>query len=338
MATVAVVILNYNGKPYLEKFLPSVVQHSRESQVFVADNASADGSVAYVQTHFPGVRLIQLDANYGFTTGYNKALQQVTADYYLLLNSDVEVTPGWLAPLLALMESDVRIAACQPKIKSYYRKTFFEYAGAGGGMLDKYGYPFCRGRLFDTIEEDQGQYDDTTEVFWATGACLMVRAKTYWQTGGLDDYFFAHMEEIDLCWRMQQAGYRIMYCGASTVYHVGGGTLPRSNPRKTFLNFQNGLLVLYKNLPPEQLWQTLLVRLVLDGLAALRFLLAGSGRDCMAVFQAHLAFYRNFGRFAQQRKTAARTSGQFTGKLLYRRSIVYAYFMRRKKTFGELDN
>ncbi len=332
----AVVILNYNGKNYLEQFLLRVIQYTPAAQIIVADNCSADGSVDMLRQCFPEIRIIQLDRNEGFSRGYNLALQQVEAKYYVLLNSDVEVTPGWLEPLIALLENNTEIAACQPKIKSFSQRQLFEYAGAAGGFLDRWGYPFCRGRVFDTVEEDYGQYDDTTETDWATGACLLIRAEMYWQTGGLDDHFFAHMEEIDLCWRLRSMGHRIFYCGQSTVYHVGGGTLNRNSPWKTFLNFRNGMALLYKNLPANQLWSVILLRLLLDGVAGLFFLLKGFPAHCWAVIRAHFSFYGNFGHWMQQRKRVRRISGGLNREPLYRESIVWAYFARGKKKFSEL--
>lgn len=332
----AVVILNYNGKSYLAQFLPLVIQHTTSAEIVVADNCSTDGSVEMLQHRFPAVRVIQLDRNEGFSRGYNLALQQVEAQYYVLLNSDVEVTPGWLEPLIALMEGNPRIAACQPKIRSFSRKHLFEYAGAAGGFLDQWGYPFCRGRLFDTVEEDLGQYDNTVETDWATGACMVVRADTYWKAGGLDDHFFAHMEEIDLCWRLRSMGHKIFYNGQSTVFHVGGGTLNRISPRKTFLNFRNGLALLYKNLPDDRLWTIVFLRLVLDGVAGLFFLLRGFPAHCWAVVKAHASFYVNFRLWAQQRKNARRIGGGFSRKPFYQDSIIKAYFLQGKKKFSEL--
>lgn len=336
MRSVAVVILNYNGQKYLEKFLPTVVRYSEGSQIVVADNRSTDNSLLYVETNFPQVRLIRLLRNEGFSRGYNLALQQVKADYYVLLNSDVEVTPGWLSPLLALMDTDSSIAACQPKIKSYLNKHLFEYAGAAGGFIDRWGYPFCRGRIFQHVEKDNYQYNNPIEVFWATGACMVVRSELYWAMKGLDDDFFAHMEEIDLCWRFKNAGYKIFYCPESEVYHVGGGTLAPSNPRKTFLNFRNGIALLYKNIPSNQLIPTIFIRLVLDGVAAFYFLFTSSVGDFLAVGQAHLNFYRNYKSWRQKRKEALGKENGLQHKQIYNKSIVYAYYIRGKKKFNEL--
>ncbi|MDO1447619.1 glycosyltransferase family 2 protein [Rhodocytophaga aerolata] len=336
MYSVAVVILNYNGKHFLEKFLPSVITYSIGSQIIVADNKSTDGSIEYLQQNFPTIEIIRLIRNEGYSQGYNLALQQIKATYYILLNSDVEVTPNWLNPLIALMESDSQIAACQPKIKSYSDKRAFEYAGAAGGYIDKYGYPFCRGRLFSHVEIDNGQYNDTREVFWATGACMVVRAELFWLLGGLDPHFFAHMEEIDLCWRIKNAGYKIIYCAESTVFHVGGGTLPVSNPRKTFLNFRNGIVLLYKNLPEDQLWRIIFIRLVLDGVAAIQFLLTFSFANFAAVFKAHMSFYKNISVWKQQRKKSIRLAKGFAHEEIYKKSIVYSFFIEKKRTFKQL--
>ena len=327
---VAVVILNWNGKSFLEKFLPSVIEHSPEATIYVADNASSDDSVAFLSSTFPNVELILIEENLGFAGGYNRALANLKEDFFVLLNSDVEVTPNWLSPLIDLMDSDSKIAACQPKILQYDRKTHFEYAGAAGGFIDKLGYPFCRGRIFDTLEEDTGQYNTVQEIFWATGACLVFRSSVYRELGGLDADFFAHMEEIDLCWRTKRAGYKIMAQPESVVYHVGGGTLSRSNPRKTFLNFRNGLELLAKNLPSNQLALTIPLRLILDGIAGMKFLLSGQIADFWAVIRAHFAFY---GRL---RQTLSKRSGNFANTVLYQRSIVVDYYLRGKKRFSEL--
>ena len=290
MSKVAVVILNYNGEEMLGRFLPSVVENSPGADIIVADNASTDGSVAFVKENFPSVKIVSLDRNYGFAGGYNRALEKVAADYVLLLNSDVEVTPGWLEPLVALLDADSSIVACQPKILDFKRKTHFEYAGAAGGFIDCYGYPYCRGRLFDTVEEDKGQYDVPCDIFWATGAALLVRAAAYRAAGGLDECFFAHMEEIDLCWRLRSRGYRIVCEPRSVVYHVGGATLSAGNPKKTYLNFRNNLLMLYKNLPSCELGKVMRVRCLLDYVAALKFAVTGEWSHCKALFRARRDF------------------------------------------------
>jgi GT2 family glycosyltransferase len=331
---VAVVILNWNGKKFFEKFLPSLLENSRnEAEIIVADNASSDDSVEYLKSDFPGVRIIQHDKNFGFAKGYNLALAQVEADYYILLNSDIEVTPNWIQPVIDLMESDASIAACQPKIRSFAEPQKFEYAGAAGGFIDKYGYPFCRGRMFLSIEEDDGQYDDTIEIFWATGACMFVRANLFHQFGGLDEDFFAHMEEIDFCWRLKNEGYKIMYCPSSVVYHIGGGTLPKISWRKTYLNFRNNCILLYKNLPDNLLLEVFAKRLVLDGIAATKFLITAGFKDFFAVSKAHLSFYRSLKKTRQKRKKLKQ--GQV--KNIYQKNIVFEYYLRGKKKFTDLD-
>ncbi len=334
MIRVAVVILNYNGKAFLERFLPNVIAScdSALAEVVVADNASTDGSVDFMRERFPQVRLIENGSNEGFSTGYNLALQQIEAQYYVLLNSDIEVTPNWIEPIINLMDSDPKIAACQPKILSYYHKEQFEYAGACGGFIDKYGYPFCRGRVFQHLEEDKGQYDAPMEVFWATGACMFVRADLYHQMGGLDDSFFAHMEEIDLCWRLKNAGNKVYCCPQSVVYHIGGGTLPKDSPRKTYLNFRNNLSVLVKNLPDHCVKRVILYRVFLDWVAALKFLCEGCFRDFQMVFKAHLDFYKRLKSLREKRKKAQRNK---VG-CMYRRNIVFDSMILGKNKFSDL--
>lgn len=330
---IAVVILNWNGKLFLEKFLPSVISHSQDATIYVADNASTDGSIEYVQTNYPNVKLIANKENRGYAGGYNKALSNLEEEYLVLLNSDVEVVQNWLSPLSQLLDSDDKIAACQPKVLSHSQKSHFEYAGAAGGFIDSFGFPFCRGRMFDTLEKDSGQYNSTVEVFWATGACLFVRNSAFSELGGLDEDFFAHMEEIDFCWRAKRAGYKIMVQPESVVYHVGGGTLSSSSPFKTFLNFRNGLELLAKNLPKGRLLTVLLIRMILDGIAALKFLVSGKPKDFWSVFRAHLAFY---GRI---RKTLSKRSGSFeTVNCRFKGSVVFAYFLGGKKKFSELPS
>ena len=333
---IAIVILNWNGLKFLQQFLPAVIAHSPGCQIIVADNASSDGSVPFLRKQFPNVGLILNPDNLGFCEGYNQALQQVAADYYVLLNSDVEVTPGWIKPVISLMAADETIAACQPKIKSYYKRDCFEYAGAAGGFIDYLGYPFCRGRVFETVEKDQGQYNDEIPVFWATGACLFIKAEAYWQANGFEKTFFAHMEEIDLCWRLQLMGYKIMYCGHSEVYHVGGGSLPKNNPRKTYLNFRNGLALLYKNIGPENKKSILLTRIILDWVAALKFLLTGYGKDARAVLRAHGNLWQNRKYWQIQRAAMNHTHALSPG-LVYQKSLVWEYFINRKKTYQELN-
>ena len=335
MKKVAVVILNYNGKKFLEEFLPNVIANTNAdmADVIVADNASTDGSKEFMREHFPAIRLIDNGSNGGFATGYNLALRQIEAEYFVLLNSDIEVTPGWIEPVVELMDAHPEIAACQPKILSYCERNKFEYAGAAGGFIDRYGYPFCRGRVFQTLEEDRGQYDDVCEVFWATGACLFVRADLYLKHGGLDDSFFAHMEEIDFCWRMKNLGYKIFCCPQSTVYHIGGGTLPKSSSRKTYLNFRNNLSLLYKNLPQSRVFWVISYRIVLDWVAAFKFLCGGGLKDFWAVARAHADFYRRMHSIRQMRKTLHNHEvGQ-----MYQRNIVFENYLRGRKTFSSLD-
>ncbi len=334
MIQVAVVILNYNGKEFLKKFLPLVLRHSKEvAQVWVADNASSDGSVEMLKTDFPEVNLIVNPVNGGFATGYNMALQKISSDYYVLLNSDIEVTSNWIEPVIELMESEKGIVACQPKILSYFDKNKFEYAGAAGGYMDKYGYPFCRGRIFQSLETDTGQYDQPVEVFWATGACLFVRSHLYHELGGLDDDFFAHMEEIDFCWRAKNLGYKVMVEPKSTVFHIGGGTLPKSSARKTYLNFRNNFVLLYKNLPQHRLFKVFVARLFLDGVAAIKFLVQGGMGDFIAVIRAHLYFYRHFSTLHKKRKQLK----QQPVSKIYRGNIAFDHYLLRKKKFSDLD-
>ncbi|EAY27717.1 glycosyltransferase family 2 protein [Microscilla marina] len=330
---VAVVILNYNGRAFLEKFLPSVIQYSDHHSIVVADNASTDDSIDFMKNTYPEVRLIEMERNTGFSQGYNIALKEIEAEYYVLLNSDVEVTPHWLQSMVEFMDAHPQVAACQPKIKAFHRKSDFEYAGAAGGFIDKLGYPFCRGRIFDEIEADKGQYNDVYEIFWATGACMFVRASLYWQQGGLDNDFFAHMEEIDLCWRFKNAGYQVYYVGTSEVYHVGGGTLPKSNPRKTFLNFRNNLALLYKNLPKGKVWTTLCWRFWLDGVAWLHFMLKGQVKDALAISKAYWKFYTNVRFWQKKRKSNPNYS---IHPQMLRQSLVFAYFFKKKRRFHDL--
>lgn len=331
---VAVVILNYNGERFLEQFLPTVLASCDPAiaEVIVADNASTDNSVALMRDCFPQVRLILNDSNGGFATGYNQALRQVEAQYYVLLNSDIEVPKGWIEPVIELMDAHPEIAACQPKILSYYHNEQFEYAGASGGFIDKYGYPFCRGRVFQNLEDDEGQYDDPREVFWATGACMFVRADLYHQVGGLDDSFFAHMEEIDLCWRLKNAGYKVYCCPQSKVYHIGGGTLPKNSPRKTYLNFRNNLSLLVKNLPKHRVHRTILYRILLDWVAAFKFLFEGCPKDFCMVFKAHRDFYKRLRTLRENRKATEHKQVS----CVYWRNIVFDSIIRGKKKFNEL--
>jgi len=331
---IAIVILNYNGKRFLERFLADVLSKSCHlADLIVADNASTDGSMEYIRENFPEIQCITFSKNYGFAGGYNKALRNLEYRYYLLLNSDIEVSEGWLEPLYELMESDPAIAACQPKLLSFADKAYFEYAGAAGGFIDAFGYPFCRGRVFQHIEPDQGQYDDIIEVFWASGACMLVRSAVFHQLNGLDDSFFAHMEEIDFCWRAKIKGYKIMYCPQSKVYHIGGGTLPKLSPKKTYLNFRNNLSMLYKNLPAGRLFVIIFLRLILDGIASIKFLTDGGTGDFLAVLRAHMHFYRKLPRLhAKRRKIKPVKVNQ-----IYHRNLVVDYFLFQKHFFSTLD-
>lgn len=329
----SVVILNWNGAEMLRKFLPSVLMHSAGVEVIVADNASTDDSLQLLAEEFPSVRTIVLDRNYGFAEGYNQALRQVEAEYYLLLNSDVEVPEGWLAPMMEYMESHPEVAACQPKMLCQWDKSMLEYAGACGGYIDRLGYPFCRGRVFGTIEEDRGQYDDVQAVTWASGAALLVRSRRYWEAGGLDGRFFAHQEEIDLCWRLRSRGYGIVCVPQSVVYHVGGGTLPKENPRKTYLNFRNNLLLLYKNYPAEGFAGLMAKRLVLDALASLQFLAKGEWGSFCAVWKARRDFRRMKLDFGKDREQNLRLTKVPLSGILTQKSILWQYYVKGRKTY-----
>ena len=329
----AVIILNWNGKKMLEKFLPSVTRHTTgDNEVIIADNGSTDDSVAFLREHYPSLRILQFDHNYGFAEGYNRAFAQVEADYYVLLNDDVEVGDNWIAPVLELMEGDPAVAIAQPKLLMYDQRDTFEYAGGAGGYIDKNGYPFCRGRLFSTLEQDHGQYDDPCEIFWASGAAMFVRASVWKELGGLDGEFFAHMEEIDFCWRARNRGYKVCYCPTSTVYHVGGGTLPKSSPRKTYLNFRNNMAMLYKNLPDSRRTKVMRLRYLLDIVASLKFLAGGNAREMRAVFQAH----RDFRRWKPAlRERRAGLTPREVG-CIYRGNLLLDYYLRGRKTYAEL--
>ncbi len=330
MKQVAVVVLNWNGKKLLEQFLPSVIRFSADATVYVADNYSTDDSIDFVKTHFPMVKIIRNAGNHGYAKGYNEALKFVEEDIYALVNSDVEVTENWLAPVVELFDREPETAIVQPKILDYRKKEYFEYAGAGGGYIDKYGYPFCRGRIFETLEKDEGQYDDEQEIFWASGACFFIRKETFRELKGFDGDFFAHQEEIDLCWRALNKNRKIKYCGKSTIYHLGGATLDSHNPQKTFLNFRNSLRMLVKNVPQQRLLGIILMRLLLDGVAGIRFLFQGKFEHTAAIVKAHFSFYKHFGSDYDKRD-------MFQIRIYYRtKSIVWDYFIDKKKTFTEL--
>ncbi len=334
---VAVVILNFNGKSYLEKFLPSVVEHSKTATIWVVDNCSTDESVDFLKANYPEIKLVINKENGGFAKGYNDGLKDICADYYVLLNSDVEVSENWIEPCIKLLASDEQIAAVQPKILAQKNKTHFEHAGAAGGYLDKNFYPFCRGRIFSEVEADEHQYDENTEVFWASGACMFIRAKLYHQFGGLDADFFAHMEEIDLCWRLKKSDYKIMACGEAKVYHVGGGTLNYMNPKKTFLNFRNSLFMIFKNYDGN-LFFKLFGRLVLDGFAACIFLFKFQFAHFAAVFKSHIALYMNIKSLRQKRKLIKDKTTSFNAVGIYKRNITFKNYLGGIKHFSQLDS
>jgi GT2 family glycosyltransferase len=337
MTKVAVVILNWNGVDHLKRFLPSVEKHTQISDVkiIIADNNSSDNSVEFIATNYPDIVIIQLDQNYGFAGGYNRSLKQVEAEYYVLLNSDIEVTANWLQPLIDLMDSNDKIGACQPKIHAYNNKAKFEYAGAAGGYIDKFGYPFCRGRILSEIEHDTGQYDTSCRIFWATGACLMVRANLFHELKGLDPNFFAHMEEIDLCWRIQNLGYKIYCEPKALVYHVGGGTLPNNNPRKLYLNYRNSLFMLFKNLPAQKLIPTLFLRLLLDGASGSIYLLSRRFSFLKAVLAAHLSFYLKLPGLLKQRKI--NNPPRSFPATVYSKSILKQFFIAKNRTYSSIE-
>lgn len=335
---VAIVILNWNGAKLLEEFLPSVIEHSPSdmSEIVVADNGSTDNSLAVLREKFPSVRTIPLDRNYGFAEGYNKAIHEIDNEYVVLLNSDVEVTPGWLDAPLSALEADPAIAAAQPKILSWHNRDYFEYAGAAGGYMDIYGYPYCRGRVLHVVEKDHGQYDTTADILWATGACLFVRTDIYKEVGGLDAEFFAHQEEVDMCWRLRSRGYRLVCTPQSVVYHVGGATLKAESPRKTFLNFRNNLLMIYKNLPERDLKRVMRARFFLDYIAAAKFLLCGHARNAKAVYDARKTFHRMRPEYAARRKENLALTTLADIPELMRRSLILSFYLKGKKTFTQL--
>lgn len=339
MTKIAVVILNWNGMQFLERFLPDVIKYSTGGgiEIWVADNCSTDNSTEFLKDRFPNVKLVKFDQNYGFAGGYNRAFSFIKAEYYILLNSDVEVTPEWTSPILKLMESDRNIAACMPKIKDLNRREYFEHAGAAGGFIDFLGYPFCRGRIFDVIERDSGQYDDEREIFWATGACMMVRAADWHGAGGFDERFFAHMEEIDLCWRLKNDQKKIRVVPSSVVYHLGGGTLPASNPKKTWFNFRNSLLMLLNNLPPGRLY-LLLVRMFLDWLSVFRFIVSFSFSNAFAVIKSHISFLMLFPEYYRKRRMLLLKNRKIImHREIFKKSIVIRFFILGKKYFSMLE-
>jgi len=337
MIKTAVVVLNWNGIDFLKRFLPGIVSMSNIPgvRVFLADNGSADKSVEWTRSELPTVEIIELDHNLGFSGGYNEALRQIDAEYYVLINSDIEVTPGWLDPMIEHLEKNPGTAACQPKILSESNRNYFEYAGAAGGFIDKYGFPFCRGRIQNHIEKDEGQYDDTCNIFWASGACMIIRASVWKEMEGLDSDFFAHMEEIDLCWRIAASGYDIYYIPNSVVYHVGGGTLAYASPRKTFLNFRNNLFLLYKNLPGKNYNRIIFVRMLLDGIAGIRFILMLKFNSCWQIFLAHIDYYRNMRSLGKKRERILLTARPVKSGLILNKSIITGFYLKGKKMFSD---
>ncbi|MGI9190556.1 MAG: glycosyltransferase family 2 protein [Chitinophagaceae bacterium] len=335
----AVVVLSYNGKDLHRDFFPELLREANGLyDVVLIDNASTNDTADYVRAHFPEVPIVTLTVNKGFANGYYEGLKQIDAENYILLSADFEITPGWFQPLRQVLNHYPDVAAVQPKIKYYRDKKLFEYAGAGGGFMDPQGYLFCRGRVFFDIEEDQQQYNDTIEVFWAGGGCMLVRAKAYHAVGGLDCDLYAHMEEVDLCWRLKHAGHRIAYCGASTVYHIGGSVISYGSPQKLFYNYRNSLVLLYKNLPMSQLWWLLPFRLVLDGVSGVRALLKGDFIDVKTIIQAHWSFFGTIGLWHKKRKAAQAIKTHNVGNGIYTHSILVQYFLKGKKKFTELPD
>lgn len=328
---IAIVILNWNGEVLLERYLPSVIQYSGDADIYMADNASTDRSVDFVKTNFPQIQIIQNSVNGGFAKGYNDALRSVEADVFCLLNSDVEVTENWLEPIKDGFKTLKDAAIIQPKILDLMRKEYFEYAGAAGGFIDQLGYPFCRGRIFQELEKDTGQYDDIKEIFWATGACMFIKSEVYWSLDGFDEDYFAHQEEVDLCWRAKNAGYNVYYIGASKVYHLGGSTLSSMNPKKTYLNFRNSLFSITKNLPRRKALLIIFLRLLLDAVAGIRFIFQFKFKHCFAIIKAHLAFYVKFHRMYRKRE-----KHNFIKKYYITKSIVWSHFVHHVKNFNIL--
>jgi hypothetical protein len=331
---VAVVILNYNGKKYLQDFLPTLIKYNPDfAEVIIADNCSTDDSIQFLKTEYPSLKTIINTQNHGFAGGYNTALNQLEHEYFILINSDVEVTENWTEALTTFMDGHPNVSACQPKIRDYHHLEKFEYAGAAGGYMDYLGYPFCRGRIFGKLEVDNNQYNDAVEIFWATGACMMVRAEVFKKLGGFDAHFFAHQEEIDLCWRMRNKGYKIMYVPNATVYHIGGGTLSSTNPKKTYLNFRNSLLSIIKNVPKKYLISSFLLRLFFDGLAGIQLLIQLKPTHTFAIIKAHFSVYKNFFGYIKKRENIPKE----LPSCFYTKSLVIDYFIRGKKKFTDLD-
>lgn len=338
MKKVAVVILNWNGKKLLEEFLPSVIHYTThpEVDIIVADNGSTDESLDFLSNNYPQIRLIALSQNYGFADGYNRALSQVDSEYFVIMNSDVEVAQDWLMPIVEYMDANLDVSAVQPKILAQRNKDFFEYAGATGGFVDRLGYPFCRGRIFKSVEKDSGQYDTPMDILWATGACLVIRSKDFFEVGGFDATFFAHMEEIDLCWRLNCRGRRVVCLPISKVYHVGAATLTKESPRKTYLNFRNNLLMLYKNLPQRHLKRVMITRLILDYVAAVQFTITGSYRNAKEVIRAHKDFYNNRAAYRQARRENLDKTIVEKPKTIYPKSILVAYYCKFIRKYSQL--
>jgi GT2 family glycosyltransferase len=338
MPRTTIVILNWNGMGHLRMFLDGVVKHSAnpDTEICLADNGSTDGSDSWAEENFSAIKIIRLNKNHGFAGGYNRALDQLDSDYYVLLNSDIEVTEGWLDPLISYMEENPDAAACQPKILSYHRREYFEYAGAAGGFIDKYGYPFCRGRILDRIEKDEGQYDDQCDIFWSSGACMIVRSDAWKKCGGFDEDFFAHMEEIDLCWRFSKAGFKVGFIPSSVVYHVGGGSLVYGSPFKMFLNFRNSLFMLYKNLPERHFSCIILIRKILDGIAAVIYLLTGRFSYFTAVWKAHMAYYKNRSTLQNKRQANKINDIGVASELILNKSLIFEFYLRGVRTYSSL--
>lgn len=338
MHKTAIVILNWNGLGFLKMFLGTVLKYSsdNETAVYVADNGSTDGSTDWITENYKDVIIIKLSSNHGFAGGYNLALSQIDARYYVLLNSDIEVTQDWLKPLVSFMDDNPDVASCQPKILSYYHKDHFEHAGAAGCFIDKFGYPFCRGRIINKVEKDTGQYDDMINIFWSSGACMILKSEAWEKCGGFDPDFFAHMEEIDLCWRFHKAGYRVCFLPQSVIYHIGGGTLSYSSPFKTYLNFRNSLFLLYKNLPENKLNSVLFIRRILDGLAATYFLLQGSFKSVASVWKAHMDYYKAMDKLKEKRKFVRKLEIIDTNDTILNKSIVFEFYVKGNKTYKSL--